>query len=53
MFLFQTEEVRSRLNVDVTVASGSPSAPAPIESFADMVNMYLADENKRFFGLNC
>lgn len=32
----QTEEVRSRLNVDVTVASGSPSAPAPIESFADM-----------------
>lgn len=32
----QIEEVRLRLNVDVTVASDSPSAPAPIESFEDM-----------------
>lgn len=33
----QIEEVRSRLNLDVTVASDSPPAPAPIESFTDMV----------------
>ena len=33
----QIEEVRLRLNVDVTVASDSPPAPAPIESFEDMV----------------
>ncbi|XP_010253045.1 PREDICTED: ATP-dependent RNA helicase DBP2-like [Nelumbo nucifera] len=32
----QIEEVRLRLNVDVTVASDSPPAPAPIESFTDM-----------------
>ncbi|KAK9124785.1 hypothetical protein Sjap_014387 [Stephania japonica] len=32
----QIEEVRLRLNVDVTVASGSLTAPAPIESFTDM-----------------
>ncbi|KAL5823957.1 hypothetical protein ACOSQ4_021857 [Xanthoceras sorbifolium] len=32
----QIEEVRSRLNVDVTVASGSLLAPAPVESFMDM-----------------
>ncbi|RWR80506.1 ATP-dependent RNA helicase DBP2-like protein [Cinnamomum micranthum f. kanehirae] len=32
----QIEEVRLRLNVDVTVASDSPPAPAPIESFEDM-----------------
>ncbi|KAK3002079.1 hypothetical protein RJ639_020241 [Escallonia herrerae] len=32
----QIEEVRLRLNVDVTVATDSPSAPAPIESFTDM-----------------
>ncbi|WVY94836.1 hypothetical protein V8G54_033924 [Vigna mungo] len=32
----QIEEVRSRLNLDVTVASDSPPAPAPIESFTDM-----------------
>lgn len=33
----QIEEVRLRLNLDVTVASESPAAPAPIESFTDMV----------------
>ncbi|KAK2974590.1 hypothetical protein RJ640_025239 [Escallonia rubra] len=32
----QIEEVRLRLNVDVTAATDSPSAPAPIESFTDM-----------------
>ncbi|TXG46847.1 hypothetical protein EZV62_026141 [Acer yangbiense] len=32
----QIEEVRSRLNVDVTVASDSPPAHAPVESFMDM-----------------
>ncbi|KAH1226225.1 DEAD-box ATP-dependent RNA helicase 24 [Glycine max] len=32
----QIEEVRSRLNLDVAVASDSPPAPAPIESFTDM-----------------
>ncbi|KAL5710074.1 RNA helicase [Ranunculus cassubicifolius] len=32
----QIEEVRLRLNVDVNVPSGSPPAPAPIESFTDM-----------------
>lgn len=32
----QIEEVRLRLNVDVTVASDCPSPPAPIESFEDM-----------------
>ncbi|XP_077239319.1 DEAD-box ATP-dependent RNA helicase 20-like [Tasmannia lanceolata] len=32
----QIEEVRLRLNVDVTVASDSPPAPVPIESFTDM-----------------
>ncbi|KAK9279376.1 hypothetical protein L1049_013055 [Liquidambar formosana] len=32
----QIEEVRLRLNVDVTVASDSPPASAPIESFTDM-----------------
>ncbi|CAK7323483.1 unnamed protein product [Dovyalis caffra] len=32
----QIEEIRSRLNIDVSVASGSPPAPAPIESFEDM-----------------
>lgn len=34
----QIEEVRLRLNVDVTVAEDSPPAPSPIESFADMVS---------------
>ncbi|KAM0933609.1 putative RNA helicase [Dioscorea sansibarensis] len=32
----QIEEVRMRLNVDVTVAADSPLAPAPVESFTDM-----------------
>ncbi|KAJ0964712.1 hypothetical protein J5N97_025850 [Dioscorea zingiberensis] len=32
----QIEEVQMRLNVDVTVASDSPPAPAPVESFTDM-----------------
>ncbi|XP_061366786.1 ATP-dependent RNA helicase DBP2-like isoform X2 [Gastrolobium bilobum] len=32
----QIEEVRLRLNLDVTIASDSPAAPAPIESFTDM-----------------
>ncbi|XP_027334905.1 ATP-dependent RNA helicase DBP2-like isoform X2 [Abrus precatorius] len=32
----QIEEVRSRLNLDVTVVTDSPPAPAPIESFTDM-----------------
>ncbi|XP_078436707.1 DEAD-box ATP-dependent RNA helicase 20-like [Wolffia australiana] len=32
----QIDEVRQRLNVDVTVSPGSPSASAPIESFTDM-----------------
>ncbi|XAR60823.1 RNA helicase [Bertholletia excelsa] len=32
----QIQEVRLRLNVDVTVASESSPTPAPIESFADM-----------------
>lgn len=32
----QIEEVRLRLNVDVTVTPDSPAAPAPIESFTDM-----------------
>ncbi|KAL6312893.1 hypothetical protein AAG906_032152 [Vitis piasezkii] len=32
----QIEEVRLRLNVDVTVAPDLPPAPAPIESFTDM-----------------
>ncbi|CAJ1960613.1 unnamed protein product [Sphenostylis stenocarpa] len=36
MTLEQIEEVRSRLNLDVTVAFDSPPAPAPIESFTDM-----------------
>lgn len=35
----QIEEVRLRLNVDVTVAPDLPPAPAPIESFTDMVNL--------------
>ncbi|KAK2386540.1 DEAD-box ATP-dependent RNA helicase [Trifolium repens] len=30
------EEVRLRLNLDVTVSSDSPAAPGPIESFNDM-----------------
>lgn len=33
----QISEVRSRLNVDVKVSPDSPPAPAPIESFMDMV----------------
>lgn len=37
LILLQIEEVRLRLNVDVIVASDSPPAPAPIESFEDMV----------------
>ncbi|KAL5077031.1 hypothetical protein RYX36_016015 [Vicia faba] len=32
----QIEEVRIRLNLDVTVSSDSPAAPGPIESFNDM-----------------
>ncbi|KAH8490605.1 hypothetical protein H0E87_022948 [Populus deltoides] len=32
----QIAEIRSRLNIDVSVASGSPLAPAAIESFEDM-----------------
>ncbi|CAK8532662.1 unnamed protein product [Lathyrus sativus] len=32
----QIEEVRLRLNLDVTVSSDSPAAPGPIESFNDM-----------------
>jgi uncharacterized protein YfkK (UPF0435 family) len=34
----QIEEIRSQLKINVSVASGSPPAPAPIESFEDMVN---------------
>ncbi|XP_039144027.1 DEAD-box ATP-dependent RNA helicase 52A-like [Dioscorea cayenensis subsp. rotundata] len=34
--LEQIEEVRMRLNVDVTVAADSPPAPSPVESFTDM-----------------
>lgn len=37
----QIEEVRSRLNIDVAVASNSPPAPAPIESFTDMVFNFI------------
>lgn len=37
-FYLQIEEIRLRLNVDVNVAPGSSSAPAPIESFPDMVS---------------
>lgn len=33
----QIEDVRLRLNVDVTVTLDSPLAPAPVESFTDMV----------------
>lgn len=33
----QIDEVRLRLNLDVIVAPDSPPAPAPIESFTDMV----------------
>ncbi|KAG8633672.1 ATP-dependent RNA helicase RhlE isoform X1 [Manihot esculenta] len=33
----QIEDVRMRLNVEVTVALDSPPAPAPIESFEDML----------------
>jgi ATP-dependent RNA helicase DDX5/DBP2 len=36
----QIAEIRSRLNIDVSVASGSPLAPAAIESFEDMVNSF-------------
>ncbi|KAH8479943.1 hypothetical protein Peur_063210 [Populus x canadensis] len=32
----QIEEIRSQLKINVSVASGSPPAPAPIESFEDM-----------------
>ncbi|XP_057429149.1 DEAD-box ATP-dependent RNA helicase 20-like isoform X2 [Lotus japonicus] len=32
----QIEEVRIRLNLDVTAPSGSPDAPTPIETFTDM-----------------
>lgn len=35
----QVEEVRLRLNVDATVPPDSQPAPAPIESFADMVKI--------------
>lgn len=34
----QIEEVCLRLNLDVSVSPDSAPAPAPIESFADMVN---------------
>jgi ATP-dependent RNA helicase DDX5/DBP2 len=37
----QIEEIRSQLKINVSVASGSPPAPAPIESFEDMVNSLL------------
>jgi len=37
VYYIQIEEVRHRLNLDVTVSSDSPAAPAPIESFNDMV----------------
>ncbi|KMZ67605.1 putative ATP-dependent RNA helicase, partial [Zostera marina] len=36
LLLHQVEEVRERLNVDVTVSSESPLAPSPIETFTDM-----------------
>lgn len=32
----QIEEVMARLNVDVHITPGTPSAPAPVESFEDM-----------------
>lgn len=32
----QIEEVMARLNVDVHITAGTPSAPAPVESFEDM-----------------
>lgn len=35
----QIQEVRLRLNVDVTVSPDSLPAPAPIESFVDMVRI--------------
>lgn len=37
----QIEDVRMRLNVEVTVALDSPPAPAPIESFEDMVTFVI------------
>lgn len=40
MYLYvQVQEVRLRLNVDATVPPGSQPAPAPIESFTDMVRI--------------
>lgn len=44
----QIEEVRVRLNLDVTVASDSLPAPAPIESFADMVVNFI-DKKRSIF----
>lgn len=38
----QIEEVRLRLNVDVTVAPDSAPAPAPIETFTDMVDICIS-----------
>lgn len=38
----QIEEVRLRLNVDVTVAPDSAPAPAPIETFTDMVDICVS-----------
>lgn len=35
--VLQIEEIRLRLNVDVAVALDSHPAPAPVESFTDMV----------------
>lgn len=38
----QIEEVRIRLNLDVTAPSGSPDAPTPIETFTDMVLDFIS-----------
>lgn len=38
----QIEDVRERLNVDVTVALDSSPAPAPVESFTDMVSFVFS-----------
>ena len=35
-FWFQIEEIRKRMDVDITVGNGQKEAPPPIESFEDM-----------------